>query len=157
MRTPMTLKLATIQLSDSEIATSHAPSSNGFSGRHSGGRRSYPLSQRERGTGGEDYLRTGGEDYPRTGGEDYLRTGGQGVRTIRGAGSRGADRLETKESENYRREEDRAGGRTPSSAASASATPLVHPNPSCVGYSPPPARRRTSTTSYFSVIFLVAA
>ncbi len=41
-------------------------------------------------------------------------------------------------------------------AASASATPLVHPNPSCVGYSPPPAWRRRSTTSYFSVILPVA-
>jgi small-conductance mechanosensitive channel len=39
---------------------------------------------------------------------------------------------------------------------SASATPFVHPNPSCVGYSPPPARRCTSTTSYFSVILPVA-
>src|SRR5258706_8512379 len=41
-------------------------------------------------------------------------------------------------------------------AASASATPFVHPNPSCVGYSPPPARRCGSTTSYFSVILPVA-
>src|SRR5207302_10252634 len=48
------------------------------------------------------------------------------------------------------------GDVTACSATSANATPLVHPNPSCVGYSPPPARRRKSTTSYFSVILPVA-
>lgn len=42
---------------------------------------------------------------------------------------------------------------THSSAASARATPFDQPNPSCVGYSPPPAGRLRSTTSYFSVIF----
>ncbi len=41
-------------------------------------------------------------------------------------------------------------------AVGSGATPFVHPNPSCVGYSPPPARRRKSTTSYFSVILPVA-
>ena len=39
----------------------------------------------------------------------------------------------------------------------ASATPFVQPNPSCVGYSPPPARFIRSTTSYFSVIRRVSS
>ena len=42
-----------------------------------------------------------------------------------------------------------------SCAAIARATPLVQPNPSCAGYSPPPARFVRSMTSYFSVIFPV--
>src|SRR5207247_10031676 len=42
-------------------------------------------------------------------------------------------------------------------AMSASATPWDHPNPSCVGYSPPPARASRSTTSYFSTILPVAS
>ena len=45
--------------------------------------------------------------------------------------------------------------RARSCAAMACATPFVHPNPSCVGYSPPPARLFRSATSYFSVILPV--
>src|SRR5581483_12089099 len=40
---------------------------------------------------------------------------------------------------------------------SDSATPLVQPKPSWVGYSPPPAGLVRSSTSYFSVILPVAA
>ncbi len=36
-------------------------------------------------------------------------------------------------------------------------TPLVQPNPSCAGYSPPPARSEVSSTLYFSIILPVAA
>ena len=47
--------------------------------------------------------------------------------------------------------------RTSPMRAKASATPFVHPKPSCVGYSPPPAGRLRSSTSYFSVILPTAA
>ena len=36
-------------------------------------------------------------------------------------------------------------------------TPLVHPNPSWLGYSPPPAVMVVSITLYFSIIFPVSA
>src|SRR5262252_4122971 len=42
------------------------------------------------------------------------------------------------------------------SALNANATPFVQPKPSCRAYSPPPARRLRSTTSYFSTIRPVA-
>src|SRR2546425_7727879 len=98
----------------------------------------FPLSQRERGTGGEDSGAKGGS-------RDKARTGIGVVKVLRVGGEVTAP---------ARRSGCQSGGIRPFS--SASATPFVHPNPSCVGYSPPPARRCTSTTSYFSVILPVA-
>ena len=48
-----------------------------------------------------------------------------------------------------------AGRTSRSCALRRSATPLLQPKPSCVGYSTPPAGRVMSTTSYFSVILPV--
>src|SRR5256886_17431041 len=92
----------------------------------------FPLSQRERGTGGEDSGAKGGS-------RDKARTGIGGVKVPRVCGEVTAPAL---------RSGCQSGGIRPFS--SASATPFVHPNPSCVGYSPPPAPRCPPTTPYVS-------